>query len=115
MTHTALADLYLGDISSQVYEFLRTPRPCLFLNRHAVPWQTDENYAHWRFGPVLTGIEGLIGAVDRSFVEHSQWRGAQEQGVARTFLPCGGARAAAKAIADYLARSARCSAGYDHR
>jgi len=29
MTYTRLADVYLGDVSSQVYEFLREPRPCL--------------------------------------------------------------------------------------
>src|SRR5205085_183045 len=28
MTYTRLADVYLGDASSQVYEFLRTPKPC---------------------------------------------------------------------------------------
>ena len=34
MTYTLAADLYLGDVSSQVYEFLLRPRPCLFINSH---------------------------------------------------------------------------------
>ncbi len=34
MTYTQAADIYLGDASSQVYEFLYRPRPCLFLNSH---------------------------------------------------------------------------------
>jgi hypothetical protein len=29
MSYTNRADIYLGDVSSQVYEFLRLPRPCL--------------------------------------------------------------------------------------
>jgi len=32
MSYTTSADAYLGDVSSQVYEFLLTPRPCIFLN-----------------------------------------------------------------------------------
>src|SRR3546814_16116783 len=34
MSYTSGADIYLGDVSSQVYEFLATPRPCLFSNPH---------------------------------------------------------------------------------
>lgn len=102
MTYTTIADLYLGDVSSQVYEFLRTPRPCLFLNPHGVDWSSDENYAHWRFGPVINDAHGLIEDVDRSFAEHPQWVREQEQGIARTFLTGGGAGKAAESIADYL-------------
>jgi hypothetical protein len=102
MTHTTAADLYLGDVSSQVYEYLRTPRPCLFLNPHGVDWAEDENYGHWHFGRVLDDTDGLIEAVDRAFADQPRWRAAQEQGVARTFLPGGGAQAASDAIGDYL-------------
>ena len=28
MTYTRAADIYLGDVSSQVYEFIAEPRPC---------------------------------------------------------------------------------------
>src|SRR3546814_20602400 len=38
MSYTSGADIYLGDVSSQVYEFLATPRPCLFLNAPQVDW-----------------------------------------------------------------------------
>lgn len=102
MTHVTLADLYLGDVSSQVYEYLRTPRPCLFLNPHQVDWAADENYAHWRYGEVLEGCDGLMEAVDRAFAEHDRWRPVQEEGIARTFLPGGGAAMAADAIAGFL-------------
>lgn len=53
MTYTNRADIYLGDVSSQVYEFLYTPRPCVFLDAHDTDWADDKNYAHWRAGPVI--------------------------------------------------------------
>lgn len=53
MSYTMLADTYIGDVSSQVYEFLLEPRPCVFLNPHRVAWQNDPNYAHWHLGRVV--------------------------------------------------------------
>jgi hypothetical protein len=106
MTHVTLADLYLGDVSSQVYEYLREPRPCLFLNPHRVEWAADENYGHWHFGEVLPDCSGLIEAIGRAFDEHDRWRPAQEKGIAGTFLPGGGAAMAAEAIAGYLLEAA---------
>lgn len=68
MTYTNLADIYVGDVSSQVYEFLRTPGPCLFLNTHHVEHADDPNYAHWRAGPVIDDMarfeQGLRDAID---------------------------------------------------
>ena len=48
MTYTDQASVYIGDVSSQVYEFLRRPRPCIFLNFDRTAWQGDENFAHWK-------------------------------------------------------------------
>jgi hypothetical protein len=70
MSYTTLADLYLGDVSSQIYEFIRRPRPCLFLNANGASWQGDESYRHWRFGPVIDQIERLlqsVGAARKSY------------------------------------------------
>lgn len=53
MTYTQAADIYLGDVSSQVYEFIRRPRPCIFLNPRRMAWQGDERYANWNFGTVI--------------------------------------------------------------
>ena len=36
------ADVYLGDVSSQVYEFIYKPRPCLFLNSNEIEWTNDQ-------------------------------------------------------------------------
>jgi hypothetical protein len=62
MTYTSLADLYVGDVSSQVYEYLRDPRPCLFLDRGVPGWSEDESYAHWRFGPRAGPGDDLVAA-----------------------------------------------------
>lgn len=63
MSYTHAADIYLGDVSSQVYEFLYRPRPCLFLNSHRLDWRGDPNFAHWTAGPVIEDLaqfpEGL--------------------------------------------------------
>ena len=37
------ASLYIGDASSQVYEFLERPRPCIFVNCHGVEWRGRKN------------------------------------------------------------------------
>ena len=61
MTYALAADIYLGDASSQVYEFLIEPRPCLFANPHGIAWTGDPNFAHWEFGPVFTSIDDDTG------------------------------------------------------
>jgi len=54
MTYTRAADIYIGDASSQVYEFLHKPGVCIFLNSHGVDWAGDPNYAHWDLGKVIS-------------------------------------------------------------
>ncbi len=68
MTYTNLADVYVGDVSSQVYEFLRHPRPCVFINSHRVAYQADPNFAHWQAGPVIEDVHHL----DRALTEATQ-------------------------------------------
>lgn len=85
MTYTQLADLYLGDVSSQVYEFLRTPKPCLFLNASGADWRGDPSYHHWLYGPVLDAADNLGEAIDMAFATHDDYRQAQIQGIAETF------------------------------
>ncbi|MBW8812602.1 MAG: hypothetical protein JF588_04185 [Caulobacterales bacterium] len=70
MAYTDRADLYLGDASSQVYEFLRRPRPCLFLNPHRLAWRDDPNFAHWTTGPVIDDVAGLGEGLEQARAEH---------------------------------------------
>jgi hypothetical protein len=77
MTYTEAADLYLGDVSSQIYEFLRRPRPCVFIDSHATDWQDDGNFRHWTCGQVLKGADPLIPAIDAAFASHADYAAAQ--------------------------------------
>jgi CDP-glycerol glycerophosphotransferase (TagB/SpsB family) len=56
MTYINSADIYLGDVSSQIYEFIRKPRPCIFLNAHGINWKKDKNYQFWHFGTVINEL-----------------------------------------------------------
>lgn len=80
MSYTSAAHLYLGDVSSQVYEFLAYPRPCLFFNSHGAEWRNDPNYVMWRFGPVIGPDDELVPAIDDAFSSHTGFRAAQEEG-----------------------------------
>jgi hypothetical protein len=71
MSYTDAADIYLGDVSSQVYEFLLRPRPCVFLNTHGVVHEGDPNYAHWQAGPVISKVEHLGAALDDAVEGHA--------------------------------------------
>ena len=77
MTYTQAADFYLGDASSQIYEFLHCPRPCAFLNSHSAAWADDDNYRHWNAGPVLDDATQLEAAIDAAFASHSYYRDTQ--------------------------------------
>lgn len=79
MTYTLAADLYLGDVSSQLYEFLRTPRPCLFLNSHQVQFAGDPNYKHWQAGRVIADPSELGDALATAFKDLAAYRPAQDR------------------------------------
>lgn len=106
MTYTRAADLYLGDVSSQVYEFLAEPRPCIFLNPHRVAWRDDPNYAFWHAGEVVEDLAELPAALERAWREHPRYRPVQERLFAERIER--GDRPASERAADaILARLAR--------
>jgi len=72
MAYTDRADIYLGDASSQVYEFLRRPRPCVFLNTHHFAWANDPSFAHWRAGPVIDDPADLGTALAQAREDHDR-------------------------------------------
>lgn len=59
MKYSLSADIYLGDVSSQVYEFLKTPKPCIFINAHAIKWKRNKHYQHWKLGKVIDNLDNL--------------------------------------------------------
>ncbi|WP_420139630.1 hypothetical protein [Sphingomonas sp.] len=85
MTYTELADVYLGDVSSQVYEFLRRPRPCVFLNPNGADWLGNEDYAHWRYGRVIGHPQMLLPALEAAHTDHQLFEHAQIRAFRQTF------------------------------
>lgn len=66
MSYANSADIYLGDISSQVYEFILKPRPCLFTNFSGIDWPGREQFAHWRMGQVIDSLAELESALGKA-------------------------------------------------
>ena len=86
MTYTLGADVYLGDASSQVYEFLLRPRPCIFLNSQQHDWTGDPNFHHWRAGEVIVSPDQLSAALSRAEDLHeTHYRRIQEEMFAESF------------------------------
>lgn len=86
MTYTVAADIYLGDASSQVYEFLLKPRPCIFLNAHnVVGWQQDENHYFWHAGQVINDVGMLAEALGRARESHPRYVEKQQELLRETF------------------------------
>lgn len=86
MEYLDQADIYLGDASSQIYEFLREPRPAIFFNAHDVAWKDDPNFAHWNAGTVISDLDALGPALAAAKAEHeARYRGVQEEMLRSTF------------------------------
>lgn len=72
MEYLNSADIYIGDVSSQVYEFMLRPRPCIFFNPRELEWEGNPDFAHWLAGAVLTEIGGLESALASAFDDHRE-------------------------------------------
>ena len=106
MTYMLAADIYLGDVSSQVYEFIWRPRPCIYLNAHGVRWEGNPYYFHWTFGQVVEDFERDFGqALERAFELQKVYEPRQREAFRYTFYDEPGTTAAergARAIAQFL-------------
>lgn len=104
MTYTRAADVYLGDVSSQVYEFLVRPRAAIFLQSHDVAWETHPDYQFWHNGAVVRDVAGLEAALDRWQALAAEYQATQQRLFAYTIditdepASC----RAARAVADYV-------------
>lgn len=108
-SYTAAADLYLGDTSSQVIEFLMRPRPCVFLNPAAVAWVDDPAYAQWACGPVVDRLDDLLPTLAAAPARHGDYTAVQTRFATESLGDASGdapARAAA-AIRAFLAEIGR--------
>ena len=86
MTYMRAADLYLGDCSSQIYEFLAHPRPCVFLNTLGI--KTDGPtlpYYCWNFGPIVDRVEDLGMTINTALADQSNYIDIQKRAFTHTF------------------------------
>ncbi len=104
MTYTIAADVYLGDVSSQICEFLVRPRPCIFVNAHRLEWHNDPSYAAWNLGPVIEHANELATQLPLALSSQDRYRPLQEAYVRETFdlTPEPSSHRAAVAIAEFL-------------
>jgi hypothetical protein len=104
MSHLKAADIYIGDISSQIYEWIARPRPALFLDPGHVAWRDSPDFAHWHLGEVIESLEQLPGALDRALAGSGAYAAAQSAAFARTFSITDepASRRAARAILDHF-------------
>jgi len=86
MRYTMASDVYLGDASSQVYEFLIKPRPCIFLNSGGHAWRDNPDFLHWTAGEVIDCPSQLSQALARADELHAtRYADVQERLFADTF------------------------------
>ena len=80
MSYTMAADAYIGDVSSQVYEFLYRPRPVFFINTHSEEHSKDEPaYEFWLNGPVVTTVDELFDRLPDHEMIGARYRAEQQR------------------------------------
>ena len=103
MTYTQNSDLFMGDVSSQGYEFLYHPRPCVFLNPYHLDWK-KEKILMWQLGEIVDDISQLDSKLDMAFANHAQYAEKQKEAFVNRFsltdIPSG--KRAAEEIIKFL-------------
>jgi hypothetical protein len=79
MTYTQQATIYLGDVSSQVYEFIINPRPCIFINSEKINYNKDSHYRFWQCGEVINTTEALEKALQNTELNFKKYKPIQEK------------------------------------
>jgi hypothetical protein len=86
MTYTLAADAYIGDVSSQIYEFLARPRPAFFLEcRKRIDPHAERLHLFRDAGPVARSVAELAPMLAEHAHIGSRYRTAQEDLFAYTF------------------------------
>jgi hypothetical protein len=101
-SYMAAANLYLGDTSSQVVEYLMRPRPCLFLNAQGIDWRATDDHGFWECGEVVDALAAVPAAIDRALAGHAAFEPVQRAFAAKVMgdtSPEAAARAAGFVLA----------------
>jgi hypothetical protein len=108
MTYTHAADIYVGDVSSQVYEFVHRSRPCVFLNATGQDHDADPDFHFWSFGEVVVRPDDALRAIHAAPARHPEYAALQAQSVERAFGSAAGSGAVANAAATISGIVAQC-------
>lgn len=76
MTYTRAAHIYIGDVSSQIYEFLPDPGLSIFIDAAK---DGPDAYPFWANGPVVQNVAGVIDALRDWEGLAGQYRETQER------------------------------------
>ena len=105
-TYTEAADIYVGDVSSQVFEFIARPRPCVFLNPKKIDWRGNPHFHAWEMGEVIEHPDDLMSAIRRAPEIHAGFREVQVRVAAQALGDTGPASVtrSVDTILEYMAR-----------
>ncbi len=103
MTYVKAANIYLGDVSSQVYEFIIEPRPCLFFNTEGISWKENPNYRFWQCGEVAENLRELIAMLPKAFDRFQNYRAVQERITRENFYMENGSTPSQRAAREIIA------------
>ncbi|MCQ8278605.1 hypothetical protein NFI95_09090 [Acetobacteraceae bacterium KSS8] len=85
MSYVRAADLYLGDVSSQIYEWIQKPRPAVFFDTHRPSTRQAADYAHWALGQVVRSPAELPAALDHAMAFPLEFDDVQRDAARHTF------------------------------
>lgn len=106
MTYPRAASVFLGEISSQVYEFILEPRPCIFINTRKISYENDSHFRFWKLGEVIQEVNELDRALKTALQNFESYRPIQEKMCMEIFYQEAHSTAserAAQAVNDFLA------------
>lgn len=108
MSYAHAADIYAGDVSSQLYEFLTEPKPCVFLNAHGMNWKGNPDFPNWDLGDVADTPEEAIDAIRNARARHPLYAERQRERMDEVVdRSPGAAKRGANAILTFLAEPRR--------
>ncbi|UZH54833.1 CDP-glycerol glycerophosphotransferase family protein [Salinimicrobium tongyeongense] len=105
MSYVSNADIYLGDVSSQVFEFIINPRPCIFLNPYDFAYEDDIAFRFWQAGQVIQSANELEQALRKATTQFDRFKPVQERMNEENFYSEDNSTAtqrAARAITEFL-------------
>jgi hypothetical protein len=107
MSYTLAADAYIGDVSSQIYEFLARPRPAFFIDRFSTDRRSLEGrLAAWSAGDVVPAAQAIPPLLAQMKARGAHYSDAQAALFADTFS-LDPARTASSRAAGAIAELAR--------